>query len=200
MDMTKVRFLFVVGLILAAAVARVLPHPPNFAPVAAMALFAGASFRDKRLAFAIPAIAMVLSDLVIDLHLVDLGWEMPLRYSPVHGTLRWEKLFVYGAVALSVGLGFWLQRRRTVGRITAATLASSVVFFVVTNFGSWVIDTASYARSFAGLMECYLAGLPFWRDGTLPGDVFYSFVLFGGLALAEKLVPGVQEAMTLETT
>jgi hypothetical protein len=200
MDMGKTRFLILAGLILAAAISRLLPHPPNFAPIAAMALFGGACFRPKGLAFGLPFVAMILSDLAIDLHWVNMHWWMPLGRSPLPSTWHWEKLFVYAAFAGSVWLGFWLQRRRTLAPIASATLASSLLFFIVTNFGSWLSDTTFYPRTLRGLMECYEAGLPFWRDGTLVGDVFYSAVLFGGLALAEKWVPATREAVAMETT
>jgi hypothetical protein len=202
--MSKTRFLFLAGMILAAAASRLLPHPPNFAPIAAMALFGGACFREKIWRFVVPLMAMILSDLAIDLHLIDLQWYMPVGYSPLPSTWGWEKIFqkilIYGAFALSVGLGSLLQRRRTLIPIAGATLASSVLFFVVTNFGSWVVD-ATYPRTLTGLGECYVAGLAFWRQhGTLLGDVFYSTVLFGGLALAERWLPATREAVALQTT
>jgi hypothetical protein len=200
--MSKTRFLFLSGMILAAAVSRLLPHPPNFAPIAAMALFGGACFREKTLAFGVPLLGMILSDLAIDLRLIDLHWYMPVGYSPLSSDWGWEKvmhkLLIYGAFAASVGLGFLLQRRRTLLPIAGATLASSLLFFTVTNFGAWLVDPA-YPRTFAGLYECYYAGVPFWRDGTLPGDVFYVTVLFGGLALAEKWVPATREAAAIQS-
>jgi hypothetical protein len=201
MAMSKTRFLFLAGIILAAAVSRLLPHPPNFAPIAAMALFGGACFREKTWRFGVPMLAMILSDIAIDLQLIDLHWYMPVGYSTLSSAWGWEKLFekilIYSAFALSVGLGSWLQRRRTLAPIAGATLASSLLFFIVTNFGAWVVD--AYPRTLWGLKECYEAGLPFWRDGTLLGDVFYATVLFGGLALAERWVPATRETVALQS-
>jgi hypothetical protein len=119
--MYRPRFLVLVALTLAAAASRLIPHPPNFAPIGALALFGGACFVDRRSAFLVPLAAMFLSDLAI-------GGLHPLI--PV----------VYGAFALIVCLGFSLRRRRRVVPIAAATLASSLLFFVVTNFGVWALS------------------------------------------------------------
>jgi hypothetical protein len=160
------------GMILAAALSRLLPHPPNFTPIAAIALFGGAQFADKRAAFLVPLAAMFLSDLILGLTVL----------APV----------IYGCFALIVCLGFWLRQRRSAGRIAVAALAGSVSFFVVTNFAVWVAS-GMYARTPAGLVECYVAALPFFRN-TLAGDLFYNAVLFGGLALAEWRLPCLREA------
>ncbi len=122
-----------IAMILMAAASRLIPHPPNFAPIAAMALFGGAHFSDKRAAFLVPLAAMLLSDLVIGTH----------PFIP----------FVYGSFALIVGLGFWLRRRRRVAPVAAAALASAVVFFVLANFGVWALS-GMYPKTPAGLAAC----------------------------------------------
>ncbi|MEK6768780.1 MAG: DUF6580 family putative transport protein [Gemmatimonadota bacterium] len=101
--MYRIRFFVLAGMILAAAASRLIPHPPNFAPIGAMALFGGACFAQKRWAFVMPLAAMFLSDLVLGLH----------RLMPV----------VYGSFALIVCLGFWLRRRRTVVPIAGLALS-----------------------------------------------------------------------------
>ena len=169
--MYRIRFFVLAGMILAAAASRLIPHPPNFAPIGAMALFGGACFAQKRWAFVVPLAAMFLSDLVLGLH----------RLMPV----------VYGSFAMIVCLGFWLRRRRTVVPIAGAALASSVLFFVLTNFGVWALGSW-YPRTWGGLVACYVAAIPFFHN-TLLGDAVYSTVLFGGLALAEKGLPAPRE-------
>lgn len=155
--------LALVGIILAAAAARVLPHPPNFTPIAAMALFAGAHFQDKRLAFLAPLAAMLAADVFLGLH----------NYL----------FFVYGAFILTVGLGLTLRAKINAGRIGAAALLSSCLFFLITNFGMWAMDGGKfYPQTFSGLTTCYAMGVPFF-GATLVGDLFYSAVLFGGYAL-----------------
>jgi hypothetical protein len=165
------RMLFLVTMILGATASRLVPHPPNFAPIGAMALFGGACFAQKRWAFVVPLAAMFLSDLVLGLH----------RLIPV----------VYGSFAVIVCLGFWLRHRRRIGPIAAATLGSSILFFVLTNFGVWALG-AGYSKTWEGLVACYVTAVPFFRN-TLLGDAAYAAALFGGLALAERGIPGLRE-------
>lgn len=162
--MNKSRFTFLAGIILVAAVSRLIPHPPNFTPIAALALFGGASFAGKRAAFLVPLTGMFLSDLVLGFSFI----------TPV----------VYVAFALIVCLGFWLRRQHTASRIALAALAGAGLFFVLTNFGVWIIGSL-YPRTWAGLADCYVAAIPFFRN-TLFSSLLYSALLFGGLALAEK--------------
>jgi hypothetical protein len=165
------RFFVVSSMILAAALARLLPHPPNVAPIGAMALLGGACLSDRRLAFVVPLTAMFLSDLV-------LGFS---ALTPA----------VYLSFLGYVCLGLWLRGRRHVVPIAAASLAGSVLFFVVTNFGVWLLLDL-YPKTSAGLAECYVAALPFFGN-TVAGDALWVTVLFGGLALAERGVPGLRE-------
>jgi hypothetical protein len=169
--MNKPRFAVLAGMVLAAAAARLIPHPPNFSPIAALALFGGAQFSDKRAAFLVPLAAMFLGDLVLGLH--------PLI--PV----------VYGSFALITCLGLALRRRRTALRIAGGAGAGAMLFFVLTNLGVWTFGRM-YPHTPAGLLECYLAAVPFFQN-TLVSDLLYSAVLFGSLALAEKHFTGLRE-------
>jgi hypothetical protein len=98
---------------------------------------------------------------------------------------------VYGALALSVCLGWLLRRDRSPLRIAGATLAGAVVFFLLTNFDVWASGTL-YPRTAAGLAACFTAALPFFQN-TLAGDLFFSALMFGGFALAERLAPVLRE-------
>lgn len=179
--MYQIRSLVLVGMILAAAASRLIPHPPNFAPITAMALFGGTCFASKRLAFLVPLGAMLVSDLAMGLLSGDLSLGM-------HSLIP----IVYGSFALIVCLGFWLRRRGRVGPIiAAAALASSVLFFVLTNFCVWALGSL-YPKTWDGLVACYVAAIPFFHN-TLLGDAVYTTVLFGGLALAEKGWPVLRE-------
>ncbi len=170
-----------VVMVLVAAASRLLPHPPNISPVGALALFGGACFVRRRTAFLVPLAAMLLSDLAIGLLRGDLrqGFHSLL---PV----------VYFSFTLVVGVGFLLRGRRQVVSVTAATLAGSVIFFVVTNFGVWALGSF-YPKTWEGLAACYTAAIPFFHN-TLIGDALYSFVLFGGLAVLERSWPAVRES------
>ena len=162
----------VLAMIAIAAATRVLPHPWNFAPVGAMALFGGAAFASRRAALFFPMLALFAGDLFIGFH----------RLMPV----------VYASFMASVAIGFWLRERRSVPRIGAATLAGAVQFFLVTNFGVWA-SGMTYPKTWLGLVDCYIAGVPFFWN-TLAGDAAYATLLFGGLALAERRFPVFKEA------
>lgn len=178
--MIQTRFYVLVGMILAAAASRLIPHPPNFAPIGAMALFGGAYFADRRLAFVVPLAAMFLSDLAIGLLSGDLSLGLH-RLIPV----------VYGSFALIVCLGFWLRKRRTVVPIAGAALAGSLLFFILTNFGVWAFGSW-YPKTWEGLVACYVAAIPFFHN-TLLGDAVYNTALFGGFALAAYRFPVLRE-------
>jgi hypothetical protein len=152
------------GMILAAAATRLLPHPANFTPLLAIALFGGARLDDRRAGFAVPVVAMLLSDL--GLELIDgrgLHALMPV---------------VYAAMMACVLIGTFLRARPGVEWILAASVGASVLFSIVTNFAVWAMGTL-YPRTAAGLVECYLAALPFFRN-TLLSTVFYAGALFAG--------------------
>jgi hypothetical protein len=165
------RTLLALAIIALAAALRIAPHPWNFTPFGAMALFSGAIIRDRRLAFFFPILALFVGDIFIGLH----------RLVPV----------VYASFLVSVAIGFWLRDRRSLGRITRATLLGAIQFFLVTNFAVWAFGL-SYRRNSAGLLACYVAGIPFFWN-TLAGDAVYATLLFGGFALAERLFPALRE-------
>lgn len=165
------RLATLIGILLVAALFRVLPHPPNVAPIAAMALFAGAYFTDRKLAFVLPFAALLLSDLVLGFHS--------------------SMVFVYGAFAATVVMGLALQAHRRPLPILGAALGSSVLFFVVTNFGAW-LSHDMYPKTIEGLMAAYTAGIPFFRN-TVAGDLLFVALFFGGFALAERYIPALRE-------
>ena len=170
MTTNHVRLLAILSAIAAAAALRLVPHPPNFAPIAAMALFGGAYLGRQALAFAAPLGALLLSDLM-------------LGFYP-------ELAFVYLSVAAAVLIGWTVALRKTVFRVAFAALAASILFFVVTNFGVWLVMDY-YPKTVEGLAACYVAAIPFFQN-TLAGDLFYSGLLFGGFALLERLVPALR--------
>ena len=165
------RILTLLAAILAAAALRLVPHPPNFTPIGAMALFSGAYLgRRGAVALVAPLGALFLSDLVLGFY----------RGMPT----------VYFSVALIVIIGWLALRRVSPIRVGGAAIASSVLFFVLTNFGMW-LSSGFYPRTLAGLEACYIAAIPFFQN-TVAGDLFYSVLLFGGFAVLEKLVPALR--------
>ncbi len=162
--MLKSRWTVLVAMILAAALSRLIPHPPNLTAVSAVALFGGAYLPDRRMAFAVPLAALFLSDLV-------LGFYPHMEV-------------VYLSFALIVGIGQWLRSNRSTPRIAGAALASSVLFFITTNLGVWAFGSF-YPKTFEGLTACYVAAIPYF-GGTVTGDLLYTAVLFGGFTLLER--------------
>jgi hypothetical protein len=154
-----------------AAVLRIVPHPWNFAPIGAMALFSGAVIRDKRLALFFPLLTLIAGDLFIGFHKL-----IPL---------------VYASILVNVALGFLLRDRRTLARIAGVTLLGAIQFFLVTNFGVWLL-LGTFPKTVLGVVACYIAGVPlFWN--TLASDAMFVTLLFGGYALAERVFPALRQ-------
>ena len=153
------------GLIALGAASRLLPHPPNITPLTAMALLGGA-YLPWRQALLFPIAALVASDLFLGFH----------------STVP----FVYGWFLLVAAFGLKLKEKKRTWAILGGTcVASSVLFFLVTNFGTWLME-GLYPRTFSGLMACYTAGLPFFRN-TLIGDLFFTGLLFSLERLSLRL-------------
>ena len=163
--------------ILFAVIARLAPHPANFAPITALALF-GAVYFPRRYAFILPIGAMLLSDFVIGFY----GWTM---------------LFVYGSFLLSGLIGLWVRRQVGVSRVLVGSLAGSLLFFLITNFGVWINPVSSYSKDFGGLIVCYVAGLPFFRN-TFLGDLFYVGAFFGGYYLISMVLKKTLSSKTYQ--
>jgi len=162
------RFWLATFLIVGCALLRLAPHPWNFTPTGAIALFAGATYQRRRYAVALPFVAMLLSDAIIGFHS-----GMPV---------------VYAAFGLTVAIGYWSrERRESVPVGAAAAVGSATLFFVATNFWVWAAGDM-YPRTFGGLIECYVAAIPFYAN-HVAGDLFYSAVLFGVFVWAERRFP-----------
>jgi uncharacterized protein DUF6580 len=171
------RAALITGIVFAAAALRIVPHPLNFAPIGALALFGGAYFSSRRVAIAVPLLALIAGDIVTGFH----------RLIP----------YVYASFLVSVAIGFWLQREKSASRISAATVAGAIQFFLITNFAVWASSIGNYPKNLSGLAECYIAGLPLFRN-TLTGDAFYVALLFGVMAAAEKRFPSLREPLAVE--
>jgi hypothetical protein len=161
------RVLIVACFIVFAAVVRVLPHPWNFTPIGAMALFGGAKLRRPWQAFLFPLAALFCGDLIVGLHSF--------------------MLVVYASFCISVFIGIAVRERQTIVGLSVATLLGALQFFLVTNFAVWKM-MGTYPATVKGLTACYAAGIPlFWN--TLAGDAFYAVLLFGGFALVGRFHP-----------
>lgn len=181
--MSHTRSWALTGLVLAAAASRLAPHPDNVTPVAAVALFGAATFAGRFAAVVVPLLALLLSDLA--LHATyQAGWQAVPGFYPG----QWV---VYACILATVGIGFRLRRRRTIATVALATFAGASLFFLLTNFVYFYGPDSLHPRTLSGLLECYRAALPFFRN-SLAGDFFYSTVLFGSLAMAEARFPMIR--------
>jgi hypothetical protein len=145
---------------------------PNFSPVGALALFAGASFADRRIAVGLPLLVMLATDLLVGFH----------------STIP----FVYVGMIIYCCLGMWAGSGLRPFRLLPATLLGSLAFFLITNFGFYLLY---YPRTWVGLVECYTLALPFFRN-TLTGDLFFGAIMFGCLALAQSSWPKLRPSVT----
>lgn len=157
-------FLIALLFISIGAILRIIPHPFNFAPIAAIALFGGVYF-SKRVALILPIAAMVISDAFI-------GYYEPKLMAAV-----------YGSFLLCVILGFWLKRNKKWYTVLGSSILGSFLFFLITNFAVWAF-TPWYPKTILGILECYFMAIPFFKN-TLLGDLFYVIIFFGTYELVE---------------
>jgi len=177
------RFSILCVMILLAAFSRIVPHIPNFSPLGAISLFGAAYFVKKWQAFLIPIAATWLSDLFINN--VIYAQYYP-KFTWFYEGFYWQ----YGSYLLITLAGILIFRKINPQKIIVGALTSTIIFFLVSNFGCWIGST-TYPQNFGGLMTCYVAGIPFLK-GTILGDLVYSGVLFGMFALAQKQFPVLQ--------
>lgn len=156
--------MFEIFMIIGGALMRLLPHAPNFAPIAAIALFGG-TYLNKKYAIILPIAAMLLSDLFLGFH----------------DTM----VYVYGSFVLTGLLGIWLRKHKNVINVFGTAVASSVLFFLITNFGVWA--QGMYARDLSGLFQSYVMAIPFFKN-TLLGNLFYTGLFFGSYELVKALI------------
>lgn len=164
-------------MILIAVFSRLLPHPPNFTPIMSIALFSGTYFSKKILAFIIPITAMILTDFVLGFHESILA--------------------VYLSFAIIVLLGNFIAKKLTVKNVIISSMASAVLFFVLTNLSVWLFGPF-YSKDISGLIQCFIAALAFFRyEGiyqsmfvnTFISSLFYSGLLFGSYELIKRKYP-----------
>jgi len=189
--MNPARYWFLTALIVLAAVSRIVPHPLNFAPFAAIALFGAATFPSRWSAVVVTYASLLLGDCLLQGTFLA-GWQ------PYRGFYSGQWV-IYACLIPSILLGLAIRGRRSFATVASATLAGSVFFFVVTNFAVWADGLGGlYPKTYQGLLLCYEAAIPFFRN-TVAGDAFYATALFGGLALAEATFPALRTAKPVPT-
>ena len=170
-------FYLVLGLILIVAFSRLIPHYPNFTPLCSIALFGAKYFNNRYLAYILPIFSLWLSDIIINNFVLGQYFnEFTLFYSGFY----WQ----YGSIILITLIGRLTLKNISFSKILGVSLSSSLIFFVISNFGVW-ISSSFYPNTLSGLISCYVAAIPFYY-GTLGGAIFYSFFLFGSYEFISK--------------
>ena len=178
------KIVLVVSAIAVAAIFRLLPHWPNFTPVATIALMGGALVSARALSFVLPLVAMFISD-ILTIQFINGRYITVAEYFSSEGTA-----LIYLSILAMTAIGFFLKTRRSIPALAMASTASAVVFFLMTNFGAWL--TNSLPKTGAGLMATYEMGIPFFAN-NLAGNLFFTFVFFGIIAFSSQTTGKLQE-------
>ena len=160
-----INLLIPLGIMICAILMRLAPHPPNFTPILAIGLFSGYAITDKRISWVLPLVIMFVSDFFIGFH----------------SLMSW----VYVSIIACSLIGQAINRDSLVPSVVGRSFVASLLFFLVTNFGVWIQSSTFYAKNVAGLIQCYVAGIPFFGY-TVMSTCLYSFVIFSGYGLVKK--------------
>lgn len=177
------KFGIIVLMIVAAAATRFMPHPPNFTPIGGMALFGAAHFAKKYWAYLIPFLALWFSDLLLN----------NVVYAEYQTGFTWITsfaMFNFLAFGLIVLMGSNVLKKVNLKSVVGASLAGSLIFFLISNLGVWFTSPVHYANGLAGLGTVFTLGVPFFWN-TLAGDLVYVGILFGGFELVKDMYPSL---------
>ncbi len=168
MQMNNKNILVVAAIVAVAAITRLLPHPMNFAPLGAMALFGSAYFGKKGLGLLVTMLTWLLSDFILNNFVYSFSSDIIVFTQGAP--------FIYGSIVLIYLMGTQMMKKITAARMLSGSLLASIIFFTISNFGVWFSGTM-YPMTVAGLATCYAAAIPFFTN-TIAGDLFYAGALF----------------------
>jgi len=177
MNKINLKYTGIIALILFASFSRIIPHMPNFTPIGAMALFGGAYLKNKSHAFLIPVLSLWISDLVIN----NFVFSYYSGFTFFYPGFLWQ----YLSFVIITFVGYFMLKKINYKKVFFTTIISSLIFFIITNFGVWV-SGYMYPMNVNGLIMCYIAALPFYK-GTLLGFIFYSSFLFGAFESFKRI-------------
>jgi len=164
----SIPFILIIGFIALAVLSRLIPHPGNFTPLAAIALFGAAYFKNKKWALIVPVLAWWLSDLLLNITIYS-SYETSLLAS--------YQLWSFLSIALIVVAGYFMLRKISIKNVVGSGFVAAVIFFLISNFGVWLSGTM-YPMNVGGLFSCYVAGIPFFHWSLL-GNIFYLGMMVG---------------------
>lgn len=175
------RTYIIIAFVLIAAISRLLPHPDNFSPVAAIALFCGA-YLGRSLSVAVALISLLIGDLIMGSQN-----EMYMEY-----LTSGQFVTVYLSMIITTFIGTYVGRKVTVNSVLGGAVASSLLFYLITNFAFWYSGIL-YPMNLSGLVTSYINAIPFYK-WTLLGDVCYASALFGAYYLVQRSRPVLTNA------
>ena len=165
----NIKSISIILVVFIAAISRFIPHPPNFTPIIAMGLFSGFYLKNnKKLALCLPLFAMFISDIFLGFHLIS--------------------LFVYISLGIIASIGFLIPEKNKLSTLLPATIGSSLIFFIISNFGVFLIG---YPNNLAGLSACYLAAIPFFQN-SLFADIIFTATIFLSYDVLMRMLPQLQ--------
>lgn len=164
----------VLTIIIVGILTRVIPHMPNFAPVEGLTLFGAAYLKRKEFAYLLPIILLYLSDLIIN------NTTARIYYTETEGIVWFSNYmwFSFASILLIALFGRFFLKKISATNVIASSLAASVIFFLVSNFGVWVNATSFYSKDLNGLLTAYIAGLPFLKTSVI-STLLFTCILFG---------------------
>jgi len=155
--LSQAQGLIFVVLVLTGALSRLVPHGWNFTAMGAVTIVSGLLIKNRTLSITAPLLALLISDVVIGFH----------------STM----IYVYGAYALIVGLGLLFSQDRKFKNIILTSVAASLLFFIISNFGVWA-QGVMYPLNISGLMQCFMMGVPFYKNQFLSDLIFTPLLFF----------------------
>ncbi len=187
----KSKFWLVILLLVVGIGSRLIPHYPNFTPLESIAIFGAAYLSRSHWAVIIPMILWYAADVILN-NTVLRGF-----YPEANGMIWFSTYMIYNFIALIaiVFVSKYLLKTINVKNVFVTALASSVMFFLITNAGSWVAPTSIYPKGLEGLMMSYAAGLPFLTKSIL-GNIFYCTILFGSFHFISQWIDSQRATVT----
>ena len=165
------------------AVSKLFPHPDNFTPILGLAIFGGAMFIRKRIFLYITVFALFVSDFIFN------NYVHPEYFTNKSGIIIFSDymIWVYVSILLVIVAASYILKKFNYPKLFFTAIGGAIVFFLITNFGSWLSSPELYTRDFTGLINSYVAGIPFFRS-TLISNILFSFIVFGIYDIAVRYI------------
>lgn len=172
---------------------RLTPLVYNFSPIIGLSIFGAAYIESRKLSYAVPLVLIYFTDFIINNTVFR-------QFFPNQDGLVWfSSYMIWGFLSyiLIVTIGHWLLRKVNIKTLTISVLSSSVVFFLISNFGVWISSNGTtYSKDLTGLILCYEMAIPFFRS-SLMGDMMSTAIIFGGYFILQRYAPQGAERVSI---